>query len=911
MCKKIAFACLETADQAVVPLQSISAEIDVQNAVAQITLTQVFRNNESVPIEAHFKFPIEDGILVSGMSVRVGERTIKGVVKEKTVAEDDYSDAIASGDGGYLLKQSEDSRTILEMAVGNLAPEQEAVVTVTFVGEVSVQDHNWRLVLPVANPVRSRDATSSIPHTVSTTASTRSGGLQKYAEFPYTFEASVNMRMSTAIANLECANFDTNSSIAEDSLSALVQLKEPVVPAHDFVLTWRTESMFEVPQFCIQSNPETQKLALAVNFVTNMPESDSPNQSNTNGDDYTKPKFEFNFIVDRSGSMDGDRMRIAIDTLVLFLKSLPEDSIFNIVSFGSSFTQLFPSGPVPYSDENVEKAIKDVQRFSADMGGTQIYEPLESVFKSRLAHGYQRVLFALTDGAVDRTDSVIDLVRKNCNKQGARLFAFGLGSGASVQLVNGIAEAGHGTAEYAVENERIQPKVISSLKRATSRCYDSWTVTWAPELGVTHVPAQSQKVARAIYDQELFTVYAFIEPKSDLVHATVRLQARKDNKEVEIQVPVHFRTVSQGVSIHKLAAKSILDQMDEGPDRTAFAVQHQLLCESTAFIAIEHRDTPVTDTMETRAVPTVEAGVRRVSTTQHVPKPVSSSTHHQLNQMVAIAQQTLSMASCNMSLSAAGLDVCSAPPPMKSQKKKKSAGGGAGGGGGFFSRLFGSKKTSSSSSSAPMPRAAPMAAAACPPPPPGAPAAAAMAAPPMYERERRSLAKKREDVDVMMDLHCAFDSCGPTEEEASCEDDEALCERLDRLKASESENESQPQASPVTGVSPVDLFEGLIQSQKIAGYWQLNSDLARLLGKSVQDLEQGQQSLPSGLLESTSEASNIWATCLAIAAFQSQLSSQQGEWELLASKARKWLAKHRTQDQVNELVAHAEKFIAN
>ena len=43
------------------------------------------------------------------------------------------------------------------------------------------------------------------------------------------------------------------------------------------------------------------------------------------------------FIVDRSGSMSGSKMRTTNEALVFFLKSLPTGSEFEILSFGGHF----------------------------------------------------------------------------------------------------------------------------------------------------------------------------------------------------------------------------------------------------------------------------------------------------------------------------------------------------------------------------------------------------------------------------------------------------------------------------------------------------------------------------------------------------------------------------------------------
>jgi hypothetical protein len=55
-----------------------------------------------------------------------------------------------------------------------------------------------------------------------------------------------------------------------------------------------------------------------------------------------EPKlYEYIFLIDRSGSMSGSPIKLAVEALKLFLHSLPMGSKFNIVSYGSDFSTLF------------------------------------------------------------------------------------------------------------------------------------------------------------------------------------------------------------------------------------------------------------------------------------------------------------------------------------------------------------------------------------------------------------------------------------------------------------------------------------------------------------------------------------------------------------------------------------------
>jgi uncharacterized protein with von Willebrand factor type A (vWA) domain len=80
-------------------------------------------------------------------------------------------------------------------------------------------------------------------------------------------------------------------------------------------------------------------------------------------EDHIKKKGEFFFILDSSGSMEGEKMDRAKDALKVFLKDLPEDSFFNVVTFGDQHTFLDDKESLKKSEESYTRAEKAIDGF--------------------------------------------------------------------------------------------------------------------------------------------------------------------------------------------------------------------------------------------------------------------------------------------------------------------------------------------------------------------------------------------------------------------------------------------------------------------------------------------------------------------------------------------------------------------
>jgi hypothetical protein len=87
----------------------------------------------------------------------------------------------------------------------------------------------------------------------------------------------------------------------------------------------------------------------------------------------------------------------------LFLKSLPTDCYFNIVGFGSEHAVLFEQGSRKYDSESLRIAMGYTEALDAEMGGTEICDPLSVIYGLKQIDGYQRQVIVLTDGEVGPT----------------------------------------------------------------------------------------------------------------------------------------------------------------------------------------------------------------------------------------------------------------------------------------------------------------------------------------------------------------------------------------------------------------------------------------------------------------------------------------------------------------------------
>ena len=103
-----------------------------------------------------------------------------------------------------------------------------------------------------------------------------------------------------------------------------------------------------------------------------------------------------------------NKISLAREAMLLFLRSLPLDSHFNIIRYGTSYDVLFKSEIMTavYNEKTAQEAERMIRSMDASFGGTEILEPLKYLKQRPAVAGRSRQVFLLTDGEVSNTDAV-------------------------------------------------------------------------------------------------------------------------------------------------------------------------------------------------------------------------------------------------------------------------------------------------------------------------------------------------------------------------------------------------------------------------------------------------------------------------------------------------------------------------
>ncbi|XP_073445346.1 von Willebrand factor A domain-containing protein 5B2 isoform X1 [Dendrobates tinctorius] len=162
------------------------------------------------------------------------------------------------------------------------------------------------------------------------------------------------------------------------------------------------------------------------------------------------------------------------DALLLAVRSLPARTLLNVAGGTCDSRALFPTSR-QCSNESLDMACEFFQSNKMFGMSSNFYSVLSRILAYPVHRGYPRQLFIITDTGFTNSSRVLELLS---HARSTRVFAFGLGANVNHKILERAAKLSRGTVELLSEGERLQPKLIKSLKKALEPVLSDITIDW-------------------------------------------------------------------------------------------------------------------------------------------------------------------------------------------------------------------------------------------------------------------------------------------------------------------------------------------------------------------------------------------------------------------------------------------------
>jgi Ca-activated chloride channel family protein len=578
------------------------------------------------------------------------------VVQEREKAFQEYDDAVTAGHGAALLDQERPN--VFTAQVGNLLPDEETLVEVEFLQAIQVEEGSVRWMLPTlvapryipGSPQGDRSGHGSAHPTSQVPDADRITPTIGKVGYGLKMDLLVDLGRAVVVESPSHA-----LTLEKDGQKVRVKFaRGEVALDRDFVITVRSEDTSASLTTLVTHRQGENPGAFALTVV--------PDLLGIAGG---ARRQEVVFVVDTSGSMDGESLPQAQGALRLCLRHLREGDHFNIIAFENSY-QSFSKDAVVFTQKTLEQADRWVAALRAS-GGTELLQPMVAAVQG-MPEG---VVVLLTDGQVGNEEEILRAVL--AARKTTRVYSFGIGTNVSDALLRDMARQTGGAVEFIHPGERIDDKVMAQFSRALAPRVTELEARFEGVEGNELAPVELPPLVDAV-PWTLFGRYT--TPGK----GKVTIKGRSGREPFSLTLPVDFPAVSDRPAVEKLwAAERIRAwQSAELDGRRAqrmkeriveLAIAHQLVTQYTSFVVVEERtgERRASGQPETRVVPVnAPAGWAMFGADKMEAEPVLEASERAVSKdqkRVAMPQQVRGRATTGSMPSVGSMGPGGAPPP--------------------------------------------------------------------------------------------------------------------------------------------------------------------------------------------------------------------------------------------------------
>jgi Ca-activated chloride channel homolog len=422
------------------PLQHTDVKARISIYIGSVTVTQQYHNPYDSKIEAVYVFPLPDDAAIRDFVMTIGERRIRGIIREREEAEKIYLEARRQGHVASLLTQ--ERANIFTQKVANIEPGKRIDISITYFHTMRYQDGTFEFAFPMVvgtryNPSGTTDGVGAVP----AGQAGKSGQKTEVQYLPPDTLSSHDIALEVDLdAGLPIARLDSPTHVIDvqrpsESRAKVALGRIDRIPNKDFVLRWRPGGAGVRAAVAVQDGYFTLMLHPPAALA-----------------DVPPAPREMIFVLDCSGSMDGYPIAAAKRALEKCLLRLRPDDTFQIIRFSSDASAMGPA-PVPATADNVNRGIAYLESLNSE-GGTEMITGIRAALGFPHTPGRYRIVSFMTDGYIGNEKDILLEIQRRLGP--ARVFSFGVGTSVNRYLIESMARVGRGTSTYVLADEASQ-----------------------------------------------------------------------------------------------------------------------------------------------------------------------------------------------------------------------------------------------------------------------------------------------------------------------------------------------------------------------------------------------------------------------------------------------------------------------
>ena len=573
------------------PEVATDVDMDITGMLAQVSVKQQFTNPTSEWLNGIYVFPLPENAAVFGLKMHIGERVIEGQIKEREQAQRTYKKARDAGRKASLVEQERPN--IFTTSLANIAPGESITIELQYQQTLTYDQNKFNIRFPMVV------ATRYIPGNKPIRGFSGSGWAINTQQVPDAQRISppVTHPKGTSGANPVSITVRLDAGFPLASLDSayhairqtrlggeryLIQLTEHITPANrDFELSW-TPERGDAPQGALftqkHENNETYGLLMV------MPQRENIDQN------AILPR-ELVYVIDTSGSMEGESIIQAKQALHYSLGHLRTQDTFRVIEFNSRPSAMSENA-LASTPANINRAKHFVDNLSAN-GGTEVASALAMAF-SEYGHDSEapgtvlRQIVLLTDGSVGNETELFRLIKGSLGE--SRLFTIGIGSSPNSYFMREAATLGRGSFTYIGNTSEVRSKLVVLFKKMAKPVLSNITIHW-PGAAVSAAEIWPNPVPD-VYLGEPLIVSIKLPPKQQ----DITINGIQAGSDWSVTLPVHSSGQAKGLdrlwASHKLRSLTSQQRLSSTPKEyqgeiTRLALKHHLLSKYTSLVAVD------------------------------------------------------------------------------------------------------------------------------------------------------------------------------------------------------------------------------------------------------------------------------------------------------------------------------------